>query len=166
MKWFAGLFVMLVTLAGCLAGAGAAPQLSADRISALTVSEALGGSGVTLEPPGLTAAARVDAQSAYAVCSDGRASCPSTSPTFARLALGTDAGPATLDASGRVNLVMNKRLVWAISWLNIECRFRGGAVVDEPASVPESSGPTRCDTVAFVDAGTGEFLYEVTYRHS
>jgi hypothetical protein len=60
---------------------------------------------------------------------------------------------------------MSKRLVWAIIWSDIECRIRGGGPVDNLSSPSAESAPNSCDTVAFVDAGTGEFLYDVTYEH-
>lgn len=153
--------VLCLAVIGCVGGSGGNPSLSNDRVATLSASEKLGNSGVTLDPPGLVAA-KLDAQAAFAVCTSGRAPCPPTSPTTARLAIASDAGPGTADANGKVTLVMNKRLVWAISWSDIECRFRGGGLVDSSAQ-PVESAPSRCETVAFVDAGTGEFLYEVTY---
>ena len=157
------LVVLCLTSAGCIAAPGGS-SLSADRVDPLLASENLGNSGVTLDPPGLLAP-KVQAQGAFAVCTNGRAPCPPTSPTAARLAIATDAGPGTADANGKITLLMNKRLAWAISWSDIECRFRGGGLGD-PSIPSVSASPVSCDTVAFVDAGTGEFLYEVTYeRH-
>ena len=147
-------------LSACVSGSGAQSTLSDSRVSTLTASERLGNSGVTLDPPGARAA-KVGAQAAFSVCTNGRAPCPDTSPTAARLAFGTDDGPASADANGNVTLTMQHRLVWAISWSGIECRFRGGAVAE---SSPDEGAPATCDTVAFVDAATGDFLYQVTYE--
>ena len=146
---------------GCVAGPGAIPSLGPGQIASVTARETLGNTGVTLESPGLLRAA-IDAQTAFNVCASHRAPCPPTSPSAARLAIGTDAGPAEADANGKLTLLMDKRLVWAISWTGIECRLRGGAAVD-PAAAETPDLPKSCDTVAFVDAASGDFLFEVTY---
>ncbi len=161
MKLSACVVAFVVALWGCSAGPGASPLSASGQISSVTSAETLGNSGVTLEPPG-TLQATIDAQTAFSVCAAGQAPCPPTPPSTARLAIGTDSGPAQLDANGKLNPLMDKRLVWAISWLGIACRLRGGPVVDASAAATPAL-PKSCDTVAFVDAATGKFLYEVTY---
>jgi hypothetical protein len=163
---FLGLPLLITALlVGCVAGAGAYPSVPPNRITTVAAPETLGNSGVTLTPPGVMGAT-VDGSKAYDVCTSHKAPCPDSSPTAVRLGIANDEGPATLDASGRLNLTMKDRLVWAITWSDIECRLRGGAFVDASGSPAPAPMPKSCDTVAFVDAGTGEFLYEVTFAHS
>lgn len=158
-----GGWAILLALAswGCIGGgAGSGPTLGPAQIASVTATESLGNTGVTLESPGSLRAA-TDAQKALGVCESRRAPCPPTPPTVVRLAVGTDAGPAELDPSGKLNPVMDHRLVWAISWTGIECRLRGGVGAEDS---PAAGIPKTCNSVAFVDAGTGDFLYQVTYE--
>jgi hypothetical protein len=64
--------------------------------------------------------------------------------------------------AGKVTLLMDHRLVWALSWSDVPCAHSG------PAPLPgESVGPrfTQCDVTVFVDAKTGEFIYTLSYAH-
>ena len=151
--------------AACVAGPGASPSLGPDRVSLLATDEAIANTGITLSPPG-PASATVDAQAAFALCSSGVASCPDTSPTAAQLTLATDTGPAQLDSSGKVNLLMDRRLAWALTCRDVECHSSGGPYIEPSAKAQQPTGSTQlsCGVIAFVDARSGAYLSTVTHE--
>jgi hypothetical protein len=161
----AGLLGVGVVLTACVAAAGSSPSLAPQNVTVLTLETALPRIGLTLYPPGV-ATANVDAQAAFALCRSGVAECPDSSPVGAQLALATDPGPAQLDSTGKLNPLMNRRLVWALTWDAVTCHSSGGPVVLTASGSPGPSvrADRSCNVIAFVDASTGDYLYTVTYE--
>jgi hypothetical protein len=137
--------------------------------TALSVEWKIADSGITLFPPN-NAAPTISSDSAYKLCLSGVAACDPGNPTKIQLALATDTGSGQLDPSGNLIPLMNNRLVWAISWLGIRCPpSSGGALVVTPSplgtTTPVATTQPLCDTVAFVDAHSGAFIFTYTGPH-
>lgn len=113
-----------------------------------------------MSPPAAAQQAAVTAAEALKVCGS-TASCPN-GPASAELAIVTDTQSTNVDAAGTATPVMDHKLVWVLSWTNVECTHSG------PGPLPgQSVGPrtTACDVTAFVDASTGADIYTLSQAH-
>ena len=85
------------------------------------------------------------------------------------LALVTDTAYGTTSPAGVDTLILKNTLVWAISWIgSSECVFSGGGAGGTPGSAPQPAAPQSqplCDSISFVNATTGAFIYNVAYAH-
>jgi hypothetical protein len=150
--------VMATVIAACVASTGAPEEKQ------LATRMTYPGSTITIAPPDGTTTARTKSADAYALCQQGVADCPTSAPANVELVLATDTGSGTLNAAGGVNPIMNNRLVWVINWVGIACSPHGGAKV---LTTPDASPASQlCDTAAFVDAGSGAYIFTYTGPHS
>lgn len=154
------LLVLLGLLAACVAGPGASTTPTLGTVTTLRVERAIPNAGITMSPP-TTQIAAIQAKDALAVCTSGVASCPD-GPAAAELAIATDSGSGRVDAAGKMTLLMNHKLVWALSWSDVQCTHSGPPPLPGASPAPRF---TACDVVAFVDANTGAFLYTLSYAH-
>jgi hypothetical protein len=156
----AALPLLLTLLGACVAAPGASGPPTIGTVTTLQAERTIPDAGITMSPPS-TLTAAIQANDALAVCTSKAASCPSGTAT-AELVIATDDSSGTADAAGKITLVMNHRLVWALSWSDVQCAHSG------PAPLPGGSvGPrfSACDVTAFVDANTGAFIYTLSYAH-
>ncbi len=161
-----GAGLLVVATNGGLAKPG---SVAPTQGTTLSVEWKIADSGITLSPPN-NAVPTISSDSAYKLCLSGVAACDPGNPTKIQLALATDTGSGQLDPSGNLIPLMNNRLVWAISWLGIRCPpSSGGALVVTPSSLgtttPVATTQPLCDTVAFVDAHSGAFIFTYTGPH-
>jgi hypothetical protein len=180
---FAG--VALLALIGCTALPGAAsptgstptatavaqapasssPAASRAGIPAgtdLETTRTLGDPHITLSPPG-SAVPAISSDAAYSLCLKGVAGCLPAPPTEIVLALLTDTAYGTVSSAGKVTLTLTNTLVWAISWIgSTQCVFSGGGVGPRPSAPPTQP---LCDSITFVNATTGAFIFNVAYAH-
>lgn len=134
----------------------------------LKVARTLGDPHITLSPPG-TAKPVISSAAAYELCLTGVAGCLPGPPTEIVLALVTDTAYGTTSSAGVVTPILKNTLVWAISWLgSSDCVFSGGGAGGPPGSTPSPSAPPSqplCDSITFVNATTGAYVYNVAYAH-
>lgn len=150
------LLLTIGLLAGCSA-AGAAPlpvlPVGAERP---VVPRAYPEGGITIAAPD-SKTAKIDAVRAYAVCSNGEASCPDGAPGSAELASATDDQYGDIKPDGTVSHPIQARLTWVFTWNHVSCPARLGPKLPGAVSAP----PAVCDWVVLVDADSGQFL--ITY---
>jgi hypothetical protein len=152
--------LLMAATTGCVAQPGSS---GAPAESALKAEWKLPDSEITLAPPGV-AVAKMTGDAAYDVCTKSAGSCNFGQPTAVQLAVATDTGSGQLDAQGKLVPLLNKTLVWAISWIGITCPpHSGGPPVSSPLNAAASE--QLCDKVAFVDATTGAFIFDYSYPH-
>lgn len=177
--------VAAVALAGCVGGSAppsspgsSAPSSSAVALpaspsgipqgSVLTATRTLGDPRITLAPPGGVVPA-VSSGAAYQLCLKGVAGCLPGPPTEIVLALLTDTGYGTTSSGGVDTLPLKDTLVWAISWIgSTGCVFSGGGAAGPPGATPQQTvaqSQPLCDSISFVNATTGAFIYNVAYAH-
>ena len=77
--------------------------------------------------------------------------------------MATDTGSGQLDAQGKLVPLLDKTLVWAISWIGIYETASQRPARFEPAV--RRCFDQLCDKVAFVDATTGAFIFDYSYPH-
>jgi hypothetical protein len=186
-EWFALLaFGPALALAGCVGGPGTggsatgavppaatvssppASQASIPAGTALKAARTLGDPNITISPPG-GAVPAISSEAAYQLCLKGVAGCLPEQPTEIVLALVTDTAYGTTSPAGVNTLILKNTLVWAISWIgSSQCVFSGGGAGGPPGSTPQPSAPQSqplCDSISFVNATTGAFIYNVAYAH-
>lgn len=133
----------------------------------LKVARTLGDPHITISPPG-GAVPAISSAAAYQLCLQGVAGCLPEPPTEIVLALVTDTAYGTTSAGVDTQILKNT-LVWAISWLgSSQCVFSGGGAGGPQGSIPPPSATQSqplCDSITFVNATTGTFIYNVAYAH-
>ena len=155
------LLVTIGLFAACVASSGASGQPTLGTVSTLAVGRTIPNASITMAPPAAKQVAAIQAKDALTACTSGVASCPD-GPATAELAVATDTASGRADAAGNVTLLMDHRLVWALSWNNVQCSHSG------PPPAPGASVGSRltaCDVVVFVDATSGALLYTLSYAH-
>jgi hypothetical protein len=134
----------------------------------LQVARTLGDPHITMSPPG-SAVPAITSEAAYLLCLRGVAGCLPEPPTEIVLALVTDTAYGTTSSAGKTTLLLTNSLVWAISWIgSSQCVFSGGGAPGAPGSAPPPSAPQTqplCDSITFVNATTGAFIFNVAYGH-
>lgn len=154
----------LLTLAsllvvGCVAGSGTVATVGAVQWSVLPVASTIPDSLITLSPPSAVNPA-VSADTAYGLCSNHVADCDPSSPTSVELAVLNDTGS---------QVVKPHTLVWAIRWVPVSCPNYGGAPAaatsSATAETPAATASPVCEKIAFVDAGSGAFIFTYTFTH-
>jgi hypothetical protein len=175
-----------LALAGCVGGPAAGGSATAAVPPAATVSpppasqagipagttlkvaRTLGDPHITMSPPGIAKPA-ISSDAAYQLCLKGVAGCLPEPPTEIVLALVTDTAYGTTSSAGVDTQNLKNTLVWAISWLgSSQCVFSGGGAGGPAGSMPPPSAPQSqplCDSITFVNATTGAFIYNVAYAH-
>jgi hypothetical protein len=161
MKTMKALFSLLITgmIAACVASPGASGTPSLRSATTLSVARSIPNAGISMEPP-TSQGSVIQAKDALSVCKSG-AGCPDA-PATAELAVATDSGSGSADAAGRVALLMDHRLVWALSWSNVECSHSGPPPAPGASLAPRL---TACDVITFVDAKSGTLVYTLSYAH-
>jgi hypothetical protein len=150
-----------LVFAGCSSGAGAPPAAQN-----LAVPWSPKDSGISFAVPPATAKAAISDRDAYALCLKGAADCDPSTPTEISLALVTDPGFETTDASGKSLASLSNTLVWTIRWNGIACPpSAGGAHTLATPTLATPEIPPLCDKFALVDATSGAFIYSYVYPH-
>jgi hypothetical protein len=135
----------------------------------LMTTRTLGDPHITISPPG-SATPAITSKAAFELCIKGVAGCLPEPPTEILLALLTDTAYGTTSSAGADAFPLKNTLVWAISWIgSSQCAFSGGGPAGPPGSLPTPAAPPTspalCDSITFVNATTGAFIYNVAYAH-
>jgi hypothetical protein len=156
-------------LAACVVLALVIASISCAPVAAsrLTAEWRIRDTGISMSVPGPETPA-ISSDRAFDQCRIGAGACGPGDPTAIQLALATDTGSGQLDGQGKLRLLLDKTLVWAISWLGIPCPPHSGgpaAVRSEPVEPPIATPQPLCDEIAFVDAQSGTFYFTYTGPH-
>ena len=115
--------------------------------------------GITLEPPGSSVQPKASWSDAYTKgCSSGDAICSTSSGPTISLALATSPQAGQANTDGSINPLMNKTLVYVITWTGVTCVRAGGPPEPPGAAVAIDS----CTLLNFIDANSGTVLYSVS----
>jgi hypothetical protein len=146
----------LMMLSGCgigRAGAQPKPDLPPARYMG-AITEPVLYTGVVLEPP-TTTQVGVSWTQAYANCLTGDAVCDArTGPTIS-LARATVSGVGEALPDGSVDLLLNERLVYVLTWTGVPC-----LPVGPPGRHPSPTA-VPCTLLNFVDASTGDVVHSM-----